>query len=133
MKSLSEFIREKREKTGLTISALAKKCNLSEELLEAIESSQELFLPVTVRQNLAKGLKCSPKEIKQYEKVFEPDTVGSETEQWIKEQILNGETEINCPKCGKPLVVKIEEMYDLKDNLCKEPKAHCSKCTFQIK
>ena len=61
MKSLSEFVREKREKTGLTISALAKRCNLSEELLEGIESSQELFLPVTVRQNLAKGLKCSGK------------------------------------------------------------------------
>ena len=133
MKSLSEFVREKREKIGLTISALAKKCNLSEDLLEAIESSQELFLPVTVRQNLAKGLKCSPKEIKLYEKVFEPDSVSSETINWIKEQILNGETEINCPKCNKPLVVKIEEMYDLEDNLCKEPKAHCSKCTFQIK
>ncbi len=133
MKSLAEFVREKREKTGLTIQALAKKCNISEELLEGIEASQELFLSVTVRQNLAKGLKCSAKEIKLYEKTFEPDKVNIETENWIKEQILHGEVEINCPKCGKPLVVKIEEMYDLEDNLCKEPKAHCSKCTFQIK
>ena len=133
MKSLAEFIREKREHVGLTVSALAKKCNVKEEIIEGIESSQELFLPVTIRQNLAKGLKISPKEIKMHEKVFEPDKVTIETTEIIKDLILQGETEIPCPKCGSQLVVKIEEMYDMYDNLCKEPKAHCSKCTFQIK
>ena len=133
MKSLAEFIREKREHVGLTISTITKKCNVKEEIIEGIESSQELFLPVTIRQNLAKGLKISPKEIKMHEKIFEPDKITYEAELNIRELILQGETEIACPKCGSPLVVKIEEMYDMYDKLCKEPKAHCSKCTYQLK
>ena len=133
MKTLAEFIREKREEIGLTPAALAKKCNVNLETIEKIEAAEELFLPVTVRQNLAKGLKCTPAEIKLHEKVFVPDVVSFNTAENIKGQILQGEKDICCPQCGAPLVIKIEEMYDLQDEIVLEPKAHCSKCTFQIK
>lgn len=133
MKTLAEFIREKREEVGLTQGALAKKCNVKLEILEKIESSEELFLPVTVRQNLAKGLKITPAEIKVYEKVFVPDSVTINTDEVIRNKIMQGETEIACPKCNAPLVIKLEKMYDLQDNLVLEPKAYCSKCTFQIR
>ena len=51
----------------------------------------------------------------------------------IKQQILNGEEDIHCPMCGSPLITRIAEMYDLEDHLMRHPKAHCSKCVFQIK
>ena len=52
---------------------LAAKCNIDLSLIEDIEAGKELFLPVTIRQNLAKGLKCSPEEIKKLEKDFSND------------------------------------------------------------
>lgn len=133
MKTLSEFIREKREQVGLTPAALAKKCNVELDVIEKLEAAEELFLPVTIRQNLAKGLKCLPSEIKEYEKVMIPDAVSFNTSEKLKSQILNDEKQLSCPKCGSPLVVRLEKMYDLQDNLVLEPKAHCSKCIFQLK
>ena len=65
-KALSEFIREQREKAGLSVTGLAKKTALSVEQIEDIEAGKELFLPATVRQKLAKGLKLNPIDIKQY-------------------------------------------------------------------
>ena len=45
---------------------LANKTNIKLEIIEDIESGKELFLSVTQRQQLARVLKVSPKEIKQY-------------------------------------------------------------------
>ena len=67
-KSLSQFIQETREKAGLSVLGLAKKSGLSVEQIEDIEAGKELFLPVTIRQSLAKILKCEPDEIKRLEK-----------------------------------------------------------------
>lgn len=132
-KSLAQFIQQKRENLGLSTSGLAKKCHLDMVLLEQIEAGQELFLPTTIRQNLAKGLKCSPDEIKAFEKSFENKLMDEETIEKLKEKILNGETNMTCPKCGNMLITRIAKMYDLEDNLMLHPKARCSKCVFQIK
>ena len=51
----------------------------------------------------------------------------------LKELILNGAGGLKCPRCGAPLISKIEVMYDLEDNEVQHPKAHCTKCVFQIK
>ena len=67
MTSLAEFIQQKRENAGYSVYGLAEKASISIEVLEDIESGQELFLPVTIRQKLARVLKCSPEEIKKYE------------------------------------------------------------------
>ena len=56
MKTLARFVQERREQVGLSVTGLAKKTNLAPEIIEEIESGKELFLPVTIRQNLAKGL-----------------------------------------------------------------------------
>lgn len=132
-KSLAQFIQEKREKIGLSTSGLAKKCHLELNLLEQIESGQELFLPTTIRQNLAKGLKCSSEEIKKFEKDFENKFVDEDIIEALKNKILNKEKDLICPKCGSLLVTRIAKMYDLEDNLMLHPKARCSKCVFQIK
>ena len=132
MKTLARFIQERREQVGLSVGGLAKKSNISPEIIEEIESGKELFLPVTVRQNLAKGLKCLPEDIKKYEKDFSTDFVPLSVIDSLKELILNGAGGLKCPKCGADLITKVEKMYDLEDNLVFHPKAHCSKCVFQI-
>lgn len=132
-KSLAQFVQQKREHLGLSASGLAKKCHLKLSLIEEIEAGQELFLPTTVRQILAKGLKCELDEIKSLEKDFENKFVDEEIIEVLKQRILSGEKDLTCPKCHSPLVTRIAKMYDLEDNLMLHPKARCSKCVFQIK
>ena len=133
MKSLAEFILEKREKAGMSVTGLAKRSGINIETIEDIESGKELFLSVTIRQKLARALKLQPAEIKSYEKTITDISVKPETVDDIKEMILEGETDLYCPICGSKLVVRIAKIYDLEDNLVLHPKAHCSQCTFQIK
>lgn len=131
--SLAQFVQTKRDKLGMSPTGLAKKCHIDLETIEKIESGQELFLPTTVRQNLAKGLKCSPDEIKELEKDFNKKFVEDEIIENLKQCILEGEKGLICPKCGSLLITRIAKMYDLEDNLMLHPKARCSKCVFQIK
>ena len=133
MTSLAEFIQSKRENAGYAIYGLADRAAISIEQLEDIESGRELFLPVTLRQKLARALKCSPSEIKKYEREYEFEIVSEEKIDEIKSAILQRKTNLKCPMCGEPLVTRIAKMYDLEDNLVLQPKAHCVKCVFQIK
>ena len=133
MKSLAEFIQQKRENAGLSIIGLAKKCNIKLEILEDIEAGKELFLSVTQRQQLARALKCSPNEIKACEKSYEFEVVPFDIIEDLKNKILKRETNLKCPLCGEPLITRIARMQDLEDNYIHVPKAHCVKCIFQIK
>ena len=133
MESLAEFIQVRREKVGLSITGLANKTNIKLETLEDIESGKELFLSVTQRQQLARVLKCSPKELKEHEREYRFKSVNDEVIENLRTRILNHETNLRCPMCGEPLVTRIAKMYDLEDNLVLLPKAHCVKCVFQIK
>lgn len=133
MESLAEFIIQKREKAGLSITGLANKTSIKLEILEDIEAGKELFLSVTQRQQLARVLKISPKELKEHERSYEFEEISDEVIDNIKTQILNHKTDLRCPMCGEPLVTRIAKMYDLDDNLVLQPKAHCTKCVFQIK
>ena len=133
MDTLAQFVQRKREALGLTPFGLSKKCNVPAIIIEEIEAGRELFLAVTVRQNLAKGLRCSAEELKELEKDFEFEQVPIEVMDVLKQRILNGETELYCPKCKSALKVKIETMYDLEDNLVYAPRGYCTKCVFQVK
>lgn len=133
MTSLAEFIQEKREKAGYSIYGLAERASVELELLEDIESGRELFLSVTTRQKLARVLKCSPADIKKYEREYEFAVISDEVIDNLKTQILNREINLRCPLCGEPLITRIARMYDIEDNLVLQPKAHCVKCIFQIK
>jgi len=132
MNTLARFIQKKREDLGLTQKGLAIAANISVETVEEIEDGKELFLPVTIRQALAKVLKCEPHEIKKLEKDIANDIVSPEIIESLKELILNGAGGLKCPKCGAPLETRIARLYDLEDNLILHPKAHCTKCPFQI-
>lgn len=133
MKSLAEFIQARREKAGYSIYGLAERASIELSLLEDIEAGKELFLPVTIRQKLARVLKCSPNEIKKYEREYEFQIIPDEVIEDLKNRILKKETNLKCPLCGEPLITRIAQMYDLEDKLVLQPKAHCVKCVFQIK
>ena len=132
MKTLAQFVQKRRDDLGMSQKGLAAVCNLDLNLIEEIEAGKELFLPVTVRQKLAKGLKCEPETIKKYEIDFDTHFVSDQIIESLKELILNDAGGLKCPKCGAPLVTRIAKMYDLEDNLMLHPKAHCTKCAFQI-
>ena len=87
MTSLAEFIQNKREKAGYSIYGLADRAAVDIALLEDIESGRELFLPVTIRQKLARALKCSPSEIKKYEREYEFEIVPDEVIENLKSRI----------------------------------------------
>lgn len=132
MQTLAQFVQNRRDDLGMSPKGLAMACNLELSEIEEIESGKELFLPVTVRQKLAKGLRCEPHTIKKYEKDFDTHFVSDQIIESIKELILKGAGGLKCPKCGAPLETRIAKMYDLEDNLMLHPKAHCTKCVFQI-
>ena len=131
-KTLAQFIQTKRDDLGLSPKGLAMLSNLPLETIEDIEAGKDLFLSVTVRQNLAKVLKCAPEEIKKFEKDFNNHIVSDQIIDSLKELILNEAGGLKCPVCGAPLVTRIQKLYDLEDNLMLHPKAHCTKCSFQI-
>lgn len=134
--TLAQFVFNTREKLGLSISGLARKCNLDEEIIRNIEMGLELFLPVTIRQKLAKGLKVSLDEIKLYEKNEEFNFASSEVLEQLRQDILDNKDNKSfaafCPVCGAKLITRIAKLYDLEDNLVLHPKARCSKCPFQL-
>ena len=132
MKTLARFIQSKRAELDLTQKALAVMSNVPLEIIEEVEDGKALFLSVTVRQALAKVLRCDPEDIKALEKDVAADIVSPEVIESLKELILNGAGGLKCPKCGAPLETRIAKMYDLEDNLVLHPKAHCTKCPFQI-
>lgn len=133
MTSLAEFIQTSREKAGLSLYGLAQKASIDISVLEDIEAGKDLFLPVTIRQKLARIFKCSPDEIKKYERNYEFQAIPDDVIDDLKSRILNHETNLRCPICGEPLITRVAKMYDLEDNLVLTPKAHCTKCVFQIK
>lgn len=132
METLAKFIHKKREDLGYSQKGLSIAANIPLADIEEIEEGKVLFLPVTIRQALAKVLKCEPHEIKKLEKDITSDIISPEIIESLKELIINGAEGLKCPKCGAPLVTRIARMYDLEDNLILHPKAHCTKCPFQI-
>ena len=132
--TLAKFISDLREKRGLSQIGLARKANLDIKILEDIEGAQEFSLSVVTRQKLARALKIEPSVIKKYERIEQTGTPNTRYIEILKENILSGYLEGNiCPICGSVLICRIAEMYDLENKLVKHPKAHCTKCPFQIK
>ena len=132
METLAKFIQTRRKELDITPKGLAIAANIPLDTIEDIEAGKELFLPVTIRQSLAKILKCEHDEIKRLEKDIANDIVSPEIIESLKQLILNGAGGLKCPKCGAPLDTRVARMYDLEDNLVLHAKAHCTKCPFQI-
>jgi len=134
--SLAQYVITKREALGLSQEDLANKSSLTLDEILSIEQGLDLFLPTTIRQKLAKGLRVDNKEIKKYEAKTNFDFAKKSKMDEIREMILlnsnNPNFEIKCPNCNSKLITRIAKLYDLEDNLVLHPKARCSKCPFQL-
>ena len=119
MKTLAQFVQKKRDDLGLSPKGLAARCNLDQNLIEEIEAGKELFLSVTVRQNLAKGLKWAPEEIKKLEIDFDNTFVSEQIIESLKELILKGAGGLKCPKCGATDISLNPRSGKLRCNFCR--------------
>lgn len=130
--TLAQMISTRREEVGYTQKGLADRANVDLSVIENLEAGCELFLPPSVRQKIANALKINAKAIKVLEK--EPELQEEYFDKEVlKIKILNeGLKGHKCPQCGADLVCRVAIMYDLDDNMVKEPKARCSKCPFTM-
>lgn len=131
--TLASFVQRTRDELGMSARGLSNKSNIELSVIEDIESGKDLFLSSTIRQKLAKALRCSLDDLISLERGYKDIKISDDIIMSIRQRILNHEKEIMCPRCGEKLVVRIARAYDLEDNLVLTPKAHCSKCVFQLK
>ena len=123
MDTLAQFIQRKREALGLTPLGLSHKCNVPTVVIEEIEAGRELFLSVTIRQNLAKGLKCSPEEIKILEKDFVTEEVPMEVMDVLKQRILTAKQNSSVLNANLHLLFVLKKCTTLKTILNLFPEA----------
>lgn len=129
------FIRDSR---GLHVFELSKLARVSTKLLEDVEAGIETWLPVAVRQRIARILNIDPNILEEVEiknKASEALTKVPPLEllERIEEEILSGIKDVNCPVCGNKLRTWIQEGFDLNSNPVKSAKGYCTVCVFQLK
>lgn len=122
----------------MTIVDLAKATRFSITRIEAIESGQEVWLSVTDRSVLARGLGVQPEVLKEVE--FCPSDLRQSSFEIpvndydeLAERILAGELNIECPKCGKLLKTAIENALDFEGQATQYARAYCPVCPFALR
>ena len=128
------FIRNAR---GIHILELAREAMVSADLIEEVESGIETWLPVTVRQRIARVLKVDPIILEEVEIKTESEDFHKkpplEILERVQDEIIRGVKNIICPVCGNPLKSWIQEGFGLDGESIKSPKAHCTVCVFQLR
>ena len=119
MESLAEFIQKRRENAGLSVSGLAKKTNIKQEILEDIEAGKELFLSVTQRQQIARVLKCSPKELKSHERDYKFEIISNDTIDELKTKIKEAVLDKNAMETDFVTNTRQEECLRNSKVICK--------------
>ncbi|MEI7474358.1 MAG: hypothetical protein WCK67_06220 [bacterium] len=134
-KTLAQFITDVRENAGMSRTGLAKSANLDIEIIDRIETGQDLFLSTVERHRLARALKLEHTVIKLHEKEpVIPGEVPKGAIDTLRVKILAGELEGNaCPSCKSELICRIALMHDLEDKPVYHAKARCSKCPFMLR
>ncbi len=129
------FIRNSRR---IHVEELAVQSRVSLKFVEDIEAGIETWLPVSIRQRIARVLKVDPIILEEVEIKKEfgeplPKDPPLELVERIKEEILSGDEKLSCPKCSKPLKVWIQDGFDLNGFPIQTPKGHCTVCVFQVR
>ena len=126
--SLASFVINTREKLNLTQEELAKNSSLSIDEIQQIEQGMELFLPTTIRQKLAKGLRVDNREVKQYEYKEDFNLAKKHTMDEIRELILLNSSNVNfsisCPVCGEKFKTK-SKMFKMPISINRLVKTSC--------
>lgn len=136
-KTLASRVSFLRNSRRIHIAELAHEARVTIRFLEDIEAGIETWLPVTVRQRIARVLKIDPNILEEVEIKNEKQdffkNVPLEIIERIQDEILSGEKNIKCPLCQSPLRPWIQEGFDLNGLPIKSAKAHCTVCVFQLR
>lgn len=120
----------------MTVLDLSMSSKMPVKRIEDLESGLETWLSSPDRQIIAKAMEIEPILFQEVElrpdDSYQEPTYTSEDLDFLAEKILDGEVDLPCPACGKPLKCKIEEAYDLKDRAVVYPKAFCRICPFVL-
>lgn len=118
----------------MTRKDLSRYSRLKEEKIEDIEAGIETWLSSVERQLIAKALSVEPTLLQEVE--TRPN-LGAETmytaEIELGKKILQGITQMECPKCGNTLNCRVEQGYDIEGNVIKMAKAYCVGCAYTLR
>lgn len=137
--TLARRVAQLRDMHNMTVLDLAKACRFPVARIEAIEGGLEVCLSVYDRQVLAKALKVIPAVLLEVEAL--PEHVrrmrnfiqqNKPNIDDLTDRILDGETNVPCPKCGTTLTSSIETALDYEDRPVSIAKAYCKECLFRI-
>jgi transcriptional regulator with XRE-family HTH domain len=124
-----------REWRGLTRPALAKESHFSLARITEIETGLETWLSSSDRQLLALALKVDAGLLQEVESRprLEPTDDPERFEAIlsdIRDSILSGVRELECPQCGNTLRCRVQEGVDMEEQPVYQARAFCQKCPF---
>jgi len=127
-----------REWRGYTVKALAKESHFTVARLQDIETGMETWLSSSDRQLLALALKIDASLLQEVESRprLEPTDDPERFEAMlrdIRDSILSGVRELECPQCGNTMRCRVQEGLDMEEQPVYLAKAFCQKCPFVLK
>jgi transcriptional regulator with XRE-family HTH domain len=137
--TLAQRINQLRTLRNMTVKDVAKACRFTTQRVEDLESGLELWLSATDRQLLANALAIEPQVLLDVEaksttnQVKESAAYNQQKARAIKEDILEGEKNIECPNCGGILKCSIQDGLDIEGRPIIFAKAFCLKCPWVLK
>ncbi|MBS1993181.1 MAG: helix-turn-helix domain-containing protein [Cyanobacteria bacterium SZAS LIN-3] len=127
-----------REWRGMTVKALARDSHFSVARLQDIETGMETWLSSSDRQLLALALKIDASLLQDVEARprLEPSDDQPRYEAMLadlRDSILSGVRELECPQCGDTLRCRVQEGLDIDGQPVYLAKAFCQRCPFVLK
>lgn len=138
--TLAQRVQVLRVKRQLTTAKMAEKALLEKDFIEEVEAGIQLFLSPVERQRMARVLKVDMRVLQEVEK--SPEETGKSKDDdkpadddytiLLFKIMQNPDAEYDCPKCQKPLVVRLFSRLDMNDDPVQALKIHCSQCLFRL-
>jgi DNA-binding XRE family transcriptional regulator len=133
--TLAVRMQEWRERRMLTQAALAQRASIPLRFIEDIEAGIELFLPIIIRQRLARILHIHPRQIQELERPpKQPRNLALQAQGGSLLQAIldNPDATHRCPACGGSLNVRFFKRFDLQNRPLTVVKASCNQCLFRL-
>ncbi len=137
--TLARRVQFLRHQLDITSSALARKANVSAQLIEDIEGGLVMFLAPSIRQQIARALRVKSFVLEEVEKrpavvdqTAESILSGEDAETLLERILESPDRTFLCPNCGSRLRIRVFERRDLEDNPVTALKVTCPRCLFRL-
>lgn len=137
--TLAQRLNQLRTLRNMTVKDVAKACRFTVQRVEDLESGLELWLSATDRQLLANALAIEPQVLLDVEskastnQVKESAAYNQQKARTVRDNILEGEKNIECPNCGGTLKCSIQDGLDIEGRPIIFAKAFCLNCPWILK